>query len=194
VEHTFGRGDQPPLVLDLPGGQVRLTGSIDRVDQTSDGELVVIDYKTGKSEKYQTFPCSGDAADATADLTERGKKLQLPLYALAARQDYGSGATAVSAYYWFVDEGEGRRGGRVGQPAVDRFRDVVGVLADGIRDGAFPARPGAFHAFYRSFENCSWCQFDRVCSKTRDDGWERIRDDARVSRYANLAEPAGSGP
>ena len=194
VEHTFGRGDQPPLVLDLPGGQVRLTGSIDRVDQTSDGELVVIDYKTGKSEKYQTFPCSSDAPDATADLTERGKKLQLPLYALAARQDYGSGATAVSAYYWFVDEGEGRRGGRVGQPAVDRFRDVVGVLADGIRDGAFPARPGAFHAFYRSFENCSWCQFDRVCSKTRDDGWERIRDDGRVSRYANLAEPAGSGP
>ena len=193
VEHAFGRDDQPPLVLDLPGGQVRLAGSIDRVDETGDGELVVIDYKTGKSGKYETFPRSGDAADAETDLTDRGKKLQLPLYALAARQDYGSGATPVSAYYWFVDEGEGRRGGPVGQLANGRFHDVVGVLADGIRDGAFPARPGAFDPFYRSFESCSWCQFDRVCSKTRDDVWERIRDDTRVSRYAGLAEPAGSG-
>ena len=193
VEHAFGRDDQPPLVLDLPGGPVRLSGSIDRIDKTVGGELIVIDYKTGKSEKYGTFPLSGDAADAADDFTERGKKLQLPLYALAARRDYGGDATAVSAYYWFVDEGEGRRGGPVGEPATGRFHDVVGVLADGIRDGAFPARPGAFDPFYRSFENCSWCQFDRVCSKTRDDVWEQIRYDARVSRYASLAEPGGSG-
>jgi ATP-dependent helicase/nuclease subunit B len=190
VEHAFGRDDHPPLVLDLPGGQVRLSGSIDRIDQTSDGELVVIDYKTGRSKNYEAFPRFGDAADAAADLTERGKKLQLPLYALAARQDYGAGATPVSAYYWFVDEGEGRRGGPVGEPVVDRFHDVVDVLAEGIRDGAFPARPGAFGQFYRSFESCTWCQFDRVCSQTRDDVWERIRDDTRVSRYAGLAEPA----
>ncbi len=193
VEHAFGRDDQPPLVLDLPGGHVRLSGSIDRIDQTSDGELVVIDYKTGKSKKYGAFPRFGDAADATADLTDRGKKLQLPLYALAARQDSGPDATPVSAYYWFVDEADGRRGGQVGEAVVDRFHDVVDVLADGIRDGAFPARPGAFDQFYRSFESCSWCQFDRVCSKTRDDEWERIRDDTRVIRYAGLAEPAGGG-
>ena len=165
VEHAFGRDDQPPLVLDLPGGQVRLAGSIDRVDETGDGELVVIDYKTGKSGKYETFPrCDDDAAAAGADLTGRGKKLQLPLYALAARRVYGGDATPVSAYYWFVDEGDARRGGPVGLPAVHRFREVLGVLAEGIRDGAFPARPGAFDAFYRSFESCSWCPFDRVCS------------------------------
>jgi RecB family exonuclease len=196
VEHAFGGDGQPPLVLDLPGGPVKLAGSIDRVDETRDGEIVVIDYKTGKSKTYETFPRSGQAAgaaDAAADLTGRGMRLQLPLYALAARQDYGGSATPVSAYYWFVDEGEGRRGGPVGQLATDRFHDVVGVLADGIRDGAFPARPGAFDQFYRSFGNCSWCQFDRVCSKARDDVWERIRDDTRVSRYTGLAEPAGSG-
>ena len=52
VEHAFGRDDHPPLALDLPGGQVRLAGSIDRVDETSDGELVVIDpgglFATGR--------------------------------------------------------------------------------------------------------------------------------------------------
>ena len=111
VEHAFGRDDQPPLALDLPGGHVRLAGSIDRVDETSDGELVVIDYKTGKSAKYETFPRCDGAADAGTDLTERGTKLQLPLYALAARQAYGGGATPVSAYYWFVDEKDTRLGG-----------------------------------------------------------------------------------
>ena len=193
VEHAFGRDDQPPFVLDLPGGQVRLGGSIDRVDETSDGELVVIDYKTGKSKKYETFPrCDDAAAAAGTDLTERGRKLQLPLYALAARQVYGGDATPVSAYYWFVDEGDARRGGPVGQLAVNRFHEVLGVLAEGIRDGAFPARPGEFDAFYRSFESCSWCPFDRVCSKARDDEWAQIRGDTRVSRYAGLAEPTGS--
>jgi ATP-dependent helicase/nuclease subunit B len=191
VEHAFGRDDQPPLVLNLPGGQVRLGGSIDRVDETSDGELVVIDYKTGKSKNYEAFPRYDDAA-AGADLTERGKKLQLPLYALAARQGYGDDATPVSAYYWFADEGDARRGGPVDLPAVNRFHEVLGVLAEGIRDGAFPARPGAFDTYFRSFESCSWCPYDRVCGKARDDEWAQLRGDTRVSRYADLAEPAGS--
>jgi len=191
VEHAFGRDDQPPLVLKLPGGPVRLAGSIDRVDETSDGELVVIDYKTGKSKNYEAFPRDDDAA-AGADLTDRGKKLQLPLYALAARQGYGDDATPVAAYYWFVDEEDARRGGPVGPPAVNRFHEVLGVLAEGIRDGAFPARPGAFDPFYRSFESCSWCRYDRVCSQARDDQWAQLRGDTRVSRYADLAEPAGS--
>jgi len=177
-------------VLNLPGGQVRLGGSIDRVDQTGDGELVVIDYKTGKSKNYEAFPRDEDAA-AGADLTERGKKLQLPLYALAARQGYGDDGTPVAAYYWFVDEGDARRGGLVGLPAVNRFHEVLGVLAEGIRDGAFPARPGAFDTYFRSFESCSWCRYDRVCSQARDDEWAQIRDDTRVGRYADLAEPAG---
>jgi PD-(D/E)XK nuclease superfamily len=99
----------------------------------------------------------------------------------------------VSAYYWFLDEGGAQRGGRIGQSAADRLRDVLDVLAGGIRDGAFPARPGEFDPHYRSFDNCSWCQFDRVCSKTRDDLWERTRGDARVRRYADLAEPAEEG-
>jgi len=193
VEHAFGRDDKLPLVLDLPSGQMRLAGSIDRVDETGDGQLVVIDYKTGKAQNYETFPPCDDAADTTADFTERGKKLQLPLYALAARQEYGGDATPVSAYYWFVDEGDARRGGPISQPVLNRFYDVLDVLADGIRDGAFPARPGGFDPFYRSFESCSWCQFERVCPKTRDDVWDRVRSDARVSRYADLAEPAENG-
>jgi PD-(D/E)XK nuclease superfamily len=122
-----------------------------------------------------------------------GLRLQLPLYALAAGQAYGGSAGPPSAYYWFVDEGGTRRGGRVGPSAVSRLHEVLDVLAGGIRDGAFPARPGEYNPWYRSFGNCSWCQFDRVCSRTRDDLWDRVRADPRVSRYAGLAEPAENG-
>jgi ATP-dependent helicase/nuclease subunit B len=193
VEHVFGGADRPPLVLDLPSGPVQLAGSIDRVDETGTGELVIIDYKSGSSRGYEAFPRFGDDADDTADLTERGTRLQLPLYALAARQDYGDAAVPASAYYWFVDEGATRRGGRVGESAVDRLHEVLDVLAGGIRDGAFPARPGEYRPWYRSFSNCSWCQFDRVCSRTRDDLWERVRPDPRVTRYAGLAERPENG-
>ncbi len=187
VEHCFG--DEAALVVDLPSGQVRLAGSIDRVDRTGDGSLVVLDYKTGKSEKYEAFPHEGAAA-ASADFTDAGKRLQLPLYALAAQRDYGDEATPVSAYYWFVDEGDARRGGPVDDAALSRFRDVLDTVAGGIRDGAFPARPGEFDNFFRSFENCAWCDFSRLCASTRDDLWAEVRTDHRVARYAELAEPS----
>ena len=187
VEHYFGR--EAPLVIDLPSGQVQLAGSIDRVDRTGDGELVVLDYKTGKSEKYEAFPAEG-AAVPGADLTDGGKHLQLPLYALAARRDYGDETTPVSGYYWFVDEGDVRRGGRIDDDAVTRFREVLGTVVGGIRDGAFPARPGEFDTFYRSFKNCAWCDFTRLCATTRDDLWAEVRKDERVTGYADLAEHA----
>lgn len=187
VEHHFGH--ETALVVELPSGEVRLAGSIDRVDRTGDGELVVLDYKTGKSEKYEAFPQYGADA-ATADLTDAGKRLQLPLYALAARRDYGDESTPVSAYYWFVDEGDIRRGGLIDDPALTRFRDVLDTLASSIRDGAFPARPGEFDTFYRSFKNCAWCDFSRLCGTTRDDLWDQVRADPRVARYRELAEPS----
>jgi ATP-dependent helicase/nuclease subunit B len=187
VEHHFG--DDTALVVELPSGPVRLRGSIDRVDETGDGQLVVLDYKTGKSEKYEAFPKFG--ADAsTADLTDAGKRLQLPLYALAAQRDYGDETTFVSAYYWFVDEGDVRRGGSIDEAALSRFRDVLDTVVGGIRDGAFPARPGEFNSFFRKFDNCKYCDFSRLCGTARDDLWAQLRDDPRVDRYAELAEPS----
>ena len=153
---------------------------------------MVIDYKTGKSAKYETFPRCDGASDAGTDLTERGTKLQLPLYALAARQAYGGAATPVSAYYWFVDEKDARLGGSVGQPAVNRFHEVLGVLTEGIGDGAFPARPGHSTPSTDRSRAVPGARSTGFCSNARDDEWAQIRDDTRVSRYAGLAEPAGS--
>ena len=195
VEHGFGKdGQNPPLTLDLPGGQVELAGYVDRIDRTGTGELVVIDYKTGKSANYGSFPLDGADADAATDFTGQGRSLQLPLYALVARRDLAGAAAPVSAYYWFADEGAARRGGRIDETAERRFRDVLNVVASGVRDGAFPARPGAFDAWFRSFASCRWCEFDRACGQDRGELWQRVHASPRTRLYAGLAEPAAAQP
>jgi RecB family exonuclease len=83
-EQAFGFKGQP--VLDADG--VKLHGFIDRVDVTSDGRLRVMDYKTSST------PIS------SRDLAE-GRRLQLPLYALAARDALRLG-DVDAGFYWHV--------------------------------------------------------------------------------------------
>jgi RecB family exonuclease len=83
-EQAFGFKGQP--VLDADG--VKLHGFIDRVDVTSDGRLRVMDYKTSST------PIS------SRDLAE-GRRLQLPLYALAARDALNLG-NVDAGFYWHV--------------------------------------------------------------------------------------------
>ena len=97
-------GSGPPALVSLADGRtIALRGKIDRVDRTPDGSrLLVFDYKSGSAGYYFGLD---------KDPVKRGKLLQLPIYALAARQSYGD-ALAVEAYYWFVGEDQGyeRRG------------------------------------------------------------------------------------
>lgn len=83
-EQAFGFKGQP--MLDADG--VKLHGYIDRVDVAPDGRLRVMDYKTGS------------ARIAARDLAE-GRRLQLPLYALAARDALGLGQVDAG-FYWHV--------------------------------------------------------------------------------------------
>jgi ATP-dependent helicase/nuclease subunit B len=101
LELFFGKGNAPqydaqgklvslpPLALATPSGrQLLLTGKIDRVDQSDDGELsVLLDYKnTGRS---------FDLARA-----QHGLSVQLPVYVLAAAQQVEAiGGQPVGALY-----------------------------------------------------------------------------------------------
>ena len=92
-EAVFGLGDQPTLVVRDGQDSFRVRGLIDRVDRTPDGEVRIIDYKTG-----------GPSAFTNRAVFE-GKKLQLPLYALAAREALDLGEP-VDGFYWHVQHAE----------------------------------------------------------------------------------------
>lgn len=135
-ECRFGIGDDPFLEIPVDGQAVRLRGVIDRVDRDRNGNLRVIDYK------------SGSAHLAAQDLLE-GRRLQLPLYALAVEQALGLG-TVTEGLYWklFAQEPGSLRLGRFDcelgsgpgaacELAVRHIERLVG----GIRAGEFAPQP-----------------------------------------------------
>lgn len=187
VELAFGDEDgPPPAEVALPDGRRLLfRGMIDRVDRAEDGSLVVIDYKTGSSSGYSTVD---------KDRLDRGRHLQLPLYADAARRALAPDdpAPAVDAYYWFVEQ-PGRtawRGGPIDDAVQDRFEDVVTTIVEGIETGRFPANPGP-EGFWGP-PNCQYCDYRRVCPNSKVELWEGVRRDPSLGRYVEMAEPEGS--
>jgi RecB family exonuclease len=130
-----------------------LTGSIDRVDRDADGRLVLVDYKTGKSEVSQ------EAAE---------EDLQLGVYQVVAEEGgLGGGPAEVagaSLVYLRKPHQDDvlttrRQPGRADWPedfagrAVARA--VTGILAE-----EFPARPN---------KNCQHCAFANSCP-AQDEG------------------------
>jgi len=69
-----------------------------------------------------------------------GTKLQLPVYALAARARFGGLTTPVSAHYWFVRKKRGRIAVDLTAENEQRYGEVISILADGIAAGLFPPR------------------------------------------------------
>jgi len=161
AEMAFGLGDTPPLSLKLPSGRtLTFRGSADRVDRADDGHLVVLDYKTGSAKPYK---------DLANDPVQAGTALQLGVYAEAARAQLG--ADEVASYYWAISVkgGYGKHGYPWTEDRRSRFLDVTEAIVDGIESGVFPAQPGAYDSFWGSHTGCTWCDFDRVCPRDRDD-------------------------
>jgi ATP-dependent helicase/nuclease subunit B len=194
VEAAFGRRGVAPLVVELPTqGPVPFPGYIDRIDATEADTLVVVDYKTGSGYGYDAIP-KHTKPDLSADLVDRGRKLQLLLYGLAARQLVGLPNAEVQAWFWFVDHGDLHRGGLVDQQQEHRLKSVLDVVVGGIRGGIYPAYPGKERWFnnQRTWENCSYCPFDLVCPTTRAEQWNELRKANTVSPYAELVNPSAA--
>ncbi|MHB8682602.1 MAG: PD-(D/E)XK nuclease family protein [Acidimicrobiales bacterium] len=182
AEFAFGSdpGDAgAPVAVGLPNGRtVRFRGRADRVDRAPDGALVVSDYKTGRQRGL---------AKLTNDPLVGGRRLQLPLYALAARDQFGAAGT-VEARYWMVSAE--RQTACYHLELTDdveaHFRDVVGRIAMGVEAGAFPGIPGPPRE--TSFEGCAYCDFDRVCPATRDRQWAAKRGALEVAPVNDLLD------
>ena len=177
VEYAFGF-DGPPVALALPdGGEVRFRGFIDRVDVAKDGRrAVVMDYKTGSSRQYRKME---------DDPLMAGKRLQLPVYALAVRETLLPDA-ALRAEYWFISANGGYIRVPVTLDAIEaQFRNTVQAIAEGVRGGVFPANPGP--PGFGGPENCRYCDFQRICPTNKLALWARKGDSPQVAAYKMLS-------
>jgi putative RecB family exonuclease len=124
-----------------------LSGRVDRIDEV-DGELVIVDYKTGRT---------GLGPDDA-----RGSRA-LALYAFAARRVFRRPCrrvelhhlpTGTVAAHEHTDESLDRHVHRAEQTAADVAAAEREIAGGTDPDVAFPANPGTL---------CGWCDFRRVC-------------------------------
>jgi ATP-dependent helicase/nuclease subunit B len=153
LEQPFGSRGWPLLVLqgELP---LRLRGYIDRVDRAPDGRLRIIDYKTGSK-----LVSARDLAD--------GQRMQLPLYALAAREALG--VEVASGFYWHINPArpstlrlEEFTGGVTG--AIETAVDHAQSIGAAVLRGQFTPMP--------SDDGCpGFCPTERFCARFRRRLW-----------------------
>jgi hypothetical protein len=99
----------------------------------------------------------------------------------------------VHARYWFTgwNREDETLSCAVDEEVIDRLRDVVSTIVDGIDAGAFPAVPG--DVTYRpgrvSFDNCVYCDFDRLCPTDRDRRWSMVQAEPAVAPVVELRQP-----
>ena len=188
VEVHFGIGkdgwrEAEYALADEAETTIKFRGKIDRIDVSPDGsEALVLDYKAGSRSAYGAL---------NKDPIDRGKRLQLAIYSLAARQGLRN-AQSVSAAYWFVTA----KGNfalapstpvRINDENVQKhFSEGVSIILDGIRGGIFPANPGP--PSWGSFQNCNYCDFDSLCPSERNVIWERKSADPLLKDYTRLAD------
>ena len=135
-EQAFGIEDLPALEIQIGEEKIRMRGVIDRLDKNAEGQLRVVDYKTGSSHL------------AKGDLIN-GRRLQLPLYALAARDALKLGEP-IDGMYWMIlaakagslklenfesEDGDGF------EATVDIVKKHLLRIVTGIRSGEFPPIP-----------------------------------------------------
>jgi RecB family exonuclease len=137
--------------VSAPHGSIIAEGRVDRIDQR-DGELVIVDYKTGRH--------ALDVADARDSLA-------LALYAWAAARTLRIECRRVELHHvptgtvlaWeHTDETLGTQLARAERLAAE-LQEATGTReAGGDADRAFPPNPG---------RQCSWCEFRAHCQEGR---------------------------
>jgi RecB family exonuclease len=179
-ELVFGRNGVAPVAVPLPdGGAVLMGGSADKVDETADGRLVVTDIKSGKAESFAKI-----SAD---DPVLGGSKMQLPVYAHAARQVLDRPDAPVEAAYWFVRRDKGRVALPLTAEVEKRYAETLQVLVTGIRSGLFPARPPEKDDVL--YVQCAYCNPDGIGLGNARARWLGKKADPRLTDLVALIEP-----
>jgi RecB family exonuclease len=134
---------EPPEVLHVEktfelalARDVKLTGRMDAVHGLGDGQVEVVDYKTGRPQ------------------TERSakKNLQLSIYALAAKEVLELEPARLTLYSLATNEAVSATRE---EKDLEQARDKVAETAENIRAGHFPAQP--------QFVTCRGCDYRPIC-------------------------------
>lgn len=127
-ERSFGRSH--PLHLQRDGERIPLRGIIDRVDVDSQDRVRLVDYKTAGPYGYSRA--------AHRD----GRRLQLPLYALAVEEALQLGSVA-DGFYWHVQHAEPSSFNLRddAQTAIQTAVEHAWQVVDGARQGHFVPNP-----------------------------------------------------
>jgi hypothetical protein len=173
TELRFGLpgAEHPAVEVSLSDGRVlRFRGAADRVDRGATGELLVVDYKTGRPRE--------------------ALKLQLPVYARAARAAFGDDDTPVVAAYWYISSKY--RFAWSEQALTEAYERTLDVLlraiVDGIEGGVFPCvleEPGAWTRPWRTYADP-----DARGTRERWREWERKRDAPELTTLRALEDVA----
>lgn len=143
------------LKFDVQWHGLRVTGQIDRIDRTAEGQIVVTDYKSSSSKPR-----------GAKDSTGRAKlDVQLPLYLEVAAQLHPE-AQGVTGSYLSLTRRENRT---LGKAALDP--GALDPLADQLKAmtaaGHYPAEPDVEgHA-------CTYCAYRTLCRRRDDTGEEK---------------------
>ncbi len=179
-ELAFGRDGSDPVELDLgDGSTVALRGAADKVDQRRDGTLLVTDIKTGSQRTYKGL--------SEQDPVLGGQRLQLPVYALAARAAHGSADSDVEALYWFTGNDRGRIPVPLTASVQQRYADTVRLLVGSMATGAFPQRAPEQPDF--RWVQCAYCNPDGIGHAEVRERWEAQRLVSELRGYTGLVEP-----
>jgi len=164
-----GESPSPPLEIELASGPLVLSGRIDRIDVSADGDgFRVVDYKSGE-------------IDGAAGRLAGGLHLQLPLYRKAAAALVGLPESSGIAEYFGVT-----RRGRFRRIRLDvdeaELREILDSLRVSLAEGDFHPEPGPACAISGGCELRSVCgRHIETLARTRaDDPLRRAAADRRV--------------
>ncbi len=121
--------------------EVILMGRIDRVDQTPDGGLHIIDYKTGRR----------------GDKEKLDESLALSLYQIVVERRLRRPVTKITLHY--LDTGEKITTVRKPEQLRDHFEELARLSQEMEMRSSYPPKPGKF---------CKWCDFLEICSEGSD--------------------------